>query len=52
MASACPVFSDPPNKPHVQCTRKEEKLPELKEIKDDNKEDRVAQIHFGMDKDF
>ena len=42
MASACPAFSDPPKKPRVQCARKEEKLPELKEIEDDNKDEGVA----------
>ena len=42
MVNTCSAFSDPPKKPHIQCTQKEEKLPELKEIEDDNEEDRVA----------
>ena len=52
MASACPTFADPPKKPRVQRTRKEEKLPELTEIEDDNKEEKVARVHFGLEKDF
>ena len=52
MVSTCPAFSDPPRKPCVQCVQKEEKLPELKEIEDDNEEDGVAQVSFGLDKDF
>ena len=52
MASACPTFSDPSKKPCVQCVWKEEKLPELKEIEDNNKEDGVARVSFGLEKDF
>ena len=51
MASACPTFTDP-RKPCIQCARKEEKLPELKEIEDDNEEDAVPQVSFRLDKDF
>ena len=46
MVSACPAFSDLPKKPCVQCARKEDKLPELKEIEDDDEEEGVAQVHF------
>ena len=52
MASACPAFSDPPKKPRVQRARKEEKLPELKEIEDDDDEEGVARVNFGLEKDF
>ena len=52
MASACPAFTDPPKKPRVQHARKEEKLPELKEIEDDDDEEGVARVHFGLEKDF
>ena len=52
MASACPAFANPPKKPRVQCARKEEKLPELKEIEDNDDEEGVAQVHFGLEKDF
>ena len=52
MASACPAFSDPPKKPCVQHAWKEEKLPNLKEIEDNDEEEGVAQVHFGLDKDF
>ena len=52
MASACPTFSDPSKKLHVQCAQKEEKLSELKKIEDDNEEERVAQVSFRLDKDF
>ena len=52
MASICPTFSDPSKKPHVQHVRKEEKLPELKEIEDDNEDEGVAQVAFGLEKDF
>ena len=43
-------------KPRVQHAQKEEKLPEklpeLKEIEDNDEEDRVAWVSFGLDKDF
>ena len=52
MASACPAFADPPKKPRVQRARKEEKLPELREIEDDDEEEGVAQVHFRLEKDF
>ena len=52
MVSACPTFTDPPKKPHVQHAQKEEKLPELKEIEDDNEEEGVARVSFRLDKDF
>ena len=52
MASACPTFSEPFKKPRVQCTQKEEKLPELKEIEDDEEDEGVAQVAFGLEKDF
>ena len=52
MANAYPTFSDPSKKPQVQRTQKEEKLPELKEIEDDDEEEGVAQVHFGLNKDF
>ena len=52
MANACPNFSDTPKKPQVQCTQKEEKLPELKEVEEDDEEEGVAQVSFGLDKDF
>ena len=52
MASACPAFSNPPKKPRVQHARKEEKLPELKEIKDDDEDEGVAQVAFRLEKDF
>ena len=52
MANACPTSSNPPKKPQVQCAQKEEKLPELKEVEDDDKEEGVAQVHFQMEKDF
>ena len=42
MANACPNFSDIPKKPWVQYALKEEKLPELREIEDDDKEEGVA----------
>ena len=51
MANAYPNFPDPLRKPWVQCAQKEQKLPELKKIKDDNEEG-VAQVSFGLDKDF
>ena len=51
MASTCPTFSNPPKKPRVQCAQKEEKLPELKEIEDDEDEG-VARVAFGLEKDF
>ena len=50
--SACPNFSNTPKKPCVQRTRKEEKLPELKEIEDDEEEEGVAKVSFGLEKDF
>ena len=52
MASTCPAFTDPPKKPRVQHAQKEEELPKLKEIKDDNKEEEVAQVIFRLEKDF
>ena len=52
MASTCPTFSNPPKKPHVQHARKEEKLPELIEIKDDEEDEGVAWVAFGLEKDF
>ena len=52
MANACPTFSGPPKKPCVQHAWKEEKLPELREIEDDNEEDGVAQVSFRLEKDF
>ena len=51
MANACPNFSDTLKKPQVQRAQKEEKLPELKEIEDDDEEG-VAWVHFGIEKDF
>ena len=51
MASTCPAFTNP-KKPRIQCARKEEKLSELKEIEDDNDEEGVARVHFGLEKDF
>ena len=51
MASNCPGSIKLPKKPYVKCTWKEEKLPELKEIKD-NKEDGVAWVSFRLEKDF
>ena len=50
MANTCPNFSDPPKKPQVQRAHKEE-LPELKEIEDNNEEG-VARVSFGLEKDF
>ena len=51
--SACPAFSDPPKKPCIQHAQKEEKLPELKEIEDNDDEgDGVAQVSFGLNRDF
>ena len=52
MANACSTFSDPSRKPHIQHTQKEEKLPELKEIEDNNEEDGVAWVSFRLDKAF
>ena len=52
MANACPTFSDPSKKPYVQQAQKEEKLPKLKEIEDDNEEEGVAWVHFGLENDF
>ena len=52
IASACPAFTNPPKKPCVQRAQKEEKLPKLKEIEDDNDEEGVARVHFGLEKDF
>ena len=52
MVSACPAFSDPPKKPCVQRARKEEKLPELKEIEDDEEDEGVARVAFRLEKDF
>ena len=52
MTNACSNFSDAPKKPQVQHAQKEEKLPELKEIKDDDDKEGVAQVSFGLDKDF
>ena len=52
MANTCPIFSNLFKKPQVQHTQKEEKLPELKEIEDDDEDEGVAQVHFRMDKDF
>ena len=51
MANACLNFSDTPKKPRVQCAQKKEKLPKLKEVKDD-KEEGVAWVSFGLEKDF
>ena len=51
MVNAYPIFSDPSKKPHVQHAQKEEKLPELKAIEDDDEEG-VARVHFGLEKDF
>ena len=48
----CPTFTDPPKKPRVLHAQKEEKLPELKEIEDNEKEEGVAQVSFRLDKDF
>ena len=52
MVNACPMLSDQSRKPHVQYTWKEEKLPELKEIEDDEEDEGVAQVSFRLDKDF
>ena len=52
MANACPNFLDTPKKPWVQCTQKEEKLSELKEIEDNDDKEGVAQVSFRLDKDF
>ena len=52
MVSICSTFSDLLKKPHIQHAQKEEKLPKLKEIEDDNKEDEVAWVSFRLDKDF
>ena len=52
MASTCPTFSEPLKKPCVHHAHKEEKLPELKEIEDNNEEDRIAQVSFRLEKDF
>ena len=52
IVSACPTFSDPPKKPCIQCARKEERLPELKEIEDDKEDKGVARVVFGLEKDF
>ena len=52
MASICSTFLDSFKKPHMQCVCKEEKLPELKEIEDDNEDEGVAQVSFGLNKDF
>ena len=52
MANAYPNFSDTSKKPQVQCAQKEEKLSKLKEIEDNDEEEGVAQVSFGLDKDF
>ena len=52
MAPTCSNFLETPKKPHVQHAYKEEKLPELKEIKDNDKDKGVAQAFFRLDKDF
>ena len=52
MVNACPIFSDPSKKPCIQHAQKEEKFPELKEIENDEEEEGVAQVHFGLEKDF
>ena len=51
MVSVCPIFSDLPKKLHVWCAWKEEKLPKLKEIEDEEEEEGVAQVSFVLDKD-
>ena len=52
MVSTCSIFLDPPKKPRIQHAQKEEKLPELKEIEDDDKDEGVAWVAFGLEKDF
>ena len=52
MVSACLAFSECLKKPHIQHTQKEKKLSEFKEIEDNNEEEGVAWISFGLDKDF
>ena len=47
-----PGLAEPPKKPWVQHAHKEEKLPKLKEIKDNNKKDKIDQVSFRLDKDF
>ena len=52
MANACPTFSDPLKKPQVQHAQKEEKLPELKEVEDDDREEGVAWVSLGWTRIF
>ena len=52
MANACPNFSDVLKKSRIQCAQKEEKLPKLKEVEDDDEEEGVAQVSFRLEKDF
>ena len=53
MVSACPgTIQEPFKKPHVQCACKEEKLPELKEIEDEEEDKGVAWVSSRLNKDF
>ena len=50
--NACPTFSDSLETSQVQHAWKEEKLPELKEIEDNDEEEGVGWVHFRLNKDF
>ena len=45
-------MTESPKKPKVQCACKEEKLPKLKKIEDDEGDEGVAQVSFSLEKDF